>query len=367
VAYARNWKPGQSQWDASIIADLESQCPDATPLEWLLRETPLTVLYSAIPNAAGEAARSKWRVVENVDDAAKPSSTKRRKGNADTLKEVGGTSKKKTMTHIDGWQHKFELLCAFQRENGHCRVPQRYIVASVRLGAWVKTQRRYYQNYKKGKVASINAEERLARLNSIGFVWSMKASMLESDTWQAKFKLLCAFQRENGHCRVPRSFIVHSLRLGAWVNGQRNRYQNFKKGKVAPVTEERIAQLHSIGFEWSMKNLMSDNVTWQHKFELLCGFQRENGHCRVPTSYIVDSVRLSIWVNLQRHYYQNSKKGKVAPITEERIAQLNSIGLEWRLKAPMSDSDTWQHKFELLCGFQRENGHCRVPQRYIVD
>jgi hypothetical protein len=253
VAFARNWKPGQDQCDATIVADLEWQCPDATPLEWLLRETPLTVvpaavtLYSAIPNAAGEAARSKRRMVEDGDDAAKPASTKRRKGSAATLKIVSSSSKKRTRIYNDSWQHKFEFLCAFQRENGHCRVPRSCIVDSVRLGQWVNNQRLYYQYSKKGRVAPIT-EERIAQLNSIGFEWSLKASMSDTDAWQLKFELLCAFKRENGHCRVPQNFIVDSVKLGKWVRNQRQ----LCRSRVAPITEERIAHLNSIGFEWRL-------------------------------------------------------------------------------------------------------------------
>jgi hypothetical protein len=233
------------------------------------------------------------------------------------------------------------------------------------LGAWVINQRYYYQNFRWGRDAPIT-EARIAQLNSIGFEWSLKGR----DTWQHNFELLCAFQRKNGHCQVPKGYTVDSVRLGSWVSRQRRYYRNFIQGKASPITEERISQLNSIGFERRPTGLLKDDCLWQHKFELLCAFQRKSGHCRVPQSYTVDSVRLGLWVKHQRHFYQNYKRGmkrKGTSITEERIAQLNSIGFEWKLRAPPKDDSTWQHKFERLCAFQRENGHCRVPKGYTVD
>ena len=158
------------------------------------------------------------------------------------------------------WQHKFDLLCAFQRENGHCQVPQRYIVDSVKLGQWVATQRQVYRNYMDGKkVDAFISEERIAQLNSIGFVWGAKDPMTDDEKWQFKFDLLCGFQRENGHCRVPERFHVDSVKLGIWVKNQRKAYRGNGKQGVACISGERIAQLNSIGFEWRVNDTTADN------------------------------------------------------------------------------------------------------------
>ena len=227
-------------------------------------------------------------------------------------------------------------------------------------------QRQSYKNFnegKKDKTAAIT-EERIAQLNSIGFEWSPR----DKDAWPKKFALLCVFHRENGHCRVPANFVVDSVQLGGWVLSQRQFYRNFVEGTKGDscITEERIAQLNSIGFEWSVM----DRDIWEHKFELLCTFQREKGHCNVPYGPGVDSVPLYQWTTDQRRFYRNRSEGKSgagASITEERIAKLNAIGFEWVSKKAAADSCAWRHKFELLCAFQRENGHCRVPKTLIVD
>ena len=59
------------------------------------------------------------------------------------------------------WQERYKELCAYQREHGHCVVPQKHLG----LGSWLSTQRKANR---KGKLLA----ERVALLDRIGFTWS---------------------------------------------------------------------------------------------------------------------------------------------------------------------------------------------------
>ena len=63
------------------------------------------------------------------------------------------------------WEIMFTALCEYREEYGNCIVP-RYYSQNLALGNWVKRQR---MNYKKGNLP----KERIERLESIGFVWSI--------------------------------------------------------------------------------------------------------------------------------------------------------------------------------------------------
>ena len=105
------------------------------------------------------------------------------------------------------WKRNFDLLSTFQREYGHCRIPLKLVVGSVRLGVWVEKQRHNYKNYEagtKGTTSTVFSEECSSLLNAIGFEWEQKDPNVNSDSWQDKFERLCSFQREHGHCRVAR-------------------------------------------------------------------------------------------------------------------------------------------------------------------
>lgn len=74
----------------------------------------------------------------------------------------------------ESWDQKFGLLLEFCRENGHCRVPHRFVVKSVKLGNWVSDQRRFYKNFMQGKdTHAYITLDRIGKLNSIGFEWSV--------------------------------------------------------------------------------------------------------------------------------------------------------------------------------------------------
>jgi len=150
--------------------------------------------------------------------------------------------------------------------------------------------------------------------------------------WNRMFDLLLSFRHKNGHCRVPCSFVVQSVKLGTWASNQRHYYNMLMKGRPAPITQERIARLNSIGFQWSCGQEGMDHKAWACNFALLRSFRRKNGHCRVPQRLVVQSVKLGKWASNQRQHYKNLTNGHRAPITQERIDQLRSIGFDWELR-----------------------------------
>merc|ERR1712238_429550 len=70
------------------------------------------------------------------------------------------------------WMTKHDELLIYKEENGHTRVPQHY-TPNKALGKWVAKQREQYKLYKKGK-HSFLTPDRLEKLNTIGFVWSVR-------------------------------------------------------------------------------------------------------------------------------------------------------------------------------------------------
>ena len=259
-------------------------------------------------------------------------STSKKKGKgrsitAERIAQLNAIGFEWTVDKADDWQQKFELLQAFQREHGHCRVSQMLVVDAVNLGSWVSQQRYLYNCYADGKIKGVGAlltEDRIDQLNSLGFEWKFD----KDKVWQQKFDLLCDFQRKTGHCQVPQNMVVDSVRLGEWVSCQRVSYKNYSEGKTGhSITEEHIRQLNTIGFGWKLFD-----SRWQNKFELLRAYHAEHGHCRVPKNFVVGSARLGDWVSHQKRLHQYAKKGIGASLTEARMAQLDAIGFEWLQK-----------------------------------
>lgn len=65
------------------------------------------------------------------------------------------------------WNERFKQLTEYKEQNGHCRVPQKY-KDNPKLGSWVNEQRTKYRKNQDGKTIT---EERIRRLERLGFEW----------------------------------------------------------------------------------------------------------------------------------------------------------------------------------------------------
>lgn len=72
---------------------------------------------------------------------------------------------------IHSWNEKFRELSEYQQEHGNCHVPTKYR-QNTALGRWVSTQRSDYKKFQEGKKSTMT-EDKIARLESIGFAWFM--------------------------------------------------------------------------------------------------------------------------------------------------------------------------------------------------
>ena len=114
---------------------------------------------------------------------------------------------------------------------GHCRVPARHKEDGFNLGQWVSVQRR-------GKDSL--SQERLQRLDELGFVWDPF-----SEQWEEGFRYLKLYLDREGHCRVPAKHKEDGSPLGTWVSTQR-------RGKDS-LSQERLQRLDEIGFVWEVR------------------------------------------------------------------------------------------------------------------
>ena len=143
------------------------------------------------------------------------------------------------------WSVRFQQLCEFKMQFGHCLVPPRH-AANPKLRNWVLYQRRHYRLYQEGKSTSMT-EEHIRALKGIGFDWGTSQT-----DWSVRFEELRAFKMQFGHCVVPQQFSANT-KLGRWISKQRRNYRLYQEGKPNPMTGERIRELESVGFEWDTK------------------------------------------------------------------------------------------------------------------
>jgi hypothetical protein len=168
-------------------------------------------------------------------------------------------------SYDDQWDQMFTRLQGYKKSYGDCLVPKRF-KEDPKLGTWVDTQRVQFKKMKKkleehgityegpedakeakydddadeGSLSSTNGtnqaqsmnakpvvgrltDDRIRRLENLGFVWSLR------DDWQKHYLELKEYKEEHGHCNVSLCSVVPSC--------------------CAVMT---LTHVHSCGLSWSL-------------------------------------------------------------------------------------------------------------------
>jgi hypothetical protein len=277
--------------------------------------------YSANPKLGTWVSTQRTLHRKNTEEKA-TSLTAERVRALDGIGFDWGTSK----TDLESiWSKRFQQLSEFKVQFGHCLVPREY-AANPKLGRWVNNQRRNYSLHQEGNSSCLTTE-RIRELESIGFDWGTRRIDV-APIWSVSFQQLCEFKEQFSHCLVPQQY-ADKPKLGRWVSTQRKNYKWLQEGKPSPMTEDRIRELESIGFDWGTSRTRTDVAPiWSVSFQQLCEFKEQFGHCLVPQQY-ADNPKLGRWVTNQRQSYKLHQEGKPSRMTEERVRELESIGFDW--------------------------------------
>lgn len=236
----------------------------------------------------------------------------------------------------DGW---FEKLKAFKERFGHCNVETGWDEDPLFAG-WaiaLRGQRR----------RGVLSDERIARLNDLGFVWEW--SKLKADeTWMKWYRELESYARAHGNPHVPRTHT--NTKLASWVWIQRLRREKDYNSQPK-LTSDQVALLDKLDFRWDARG-----ERWAESFEKLKQFKEKHGHCEV--GLVAGEDDLLSWVRQQR-----SSKAR-GNLDAERQAQLDTLGFSW--VGEMNDH-RWDEMYQRLKDYQTQHGNADVPHRWKED
>jgi hypothetical protein len=225
------------------------------------------------------------------------------------------------------WEFWFGLLEQFKEAEGHCNVPRGFCLDGFNLSRWISNQR------SRKNLLDTNC---INRLNDVGFVWNLRIA-----AWEQGLSNLLEFMEAEGHCRVPHGYKLNGVDLGSWVLSQRQ-----KKSKLSPNQRQK---LDVIGFVWDPLA-----ASWEEGFAKLVSYSEHNGHCNVPAKFLFEGYPLGNWVGVQR-------SGKDS-LSNNRIQQLEELGFVWDAR-----EKHWEEAIDKLISFEKQYGHCNVPNNHIVD
>ena len=144
---------------------------------------------------------------------------------------------------------------------------------------------------------------------------------IDNRIWMSIYKLLEEYYKEHGNIDVPRSYEIKSVRVGMWLDSQRQAYKGEGKSKI---TEEQIGLLEKLGMKWNV-----NVANWVEYYKLLEEYYIQYGNIDVPCSYEINGVKLGQWLITQRQAYRGIGQWK---ITNEHIKLLNDLDIDWAPK-----------------------------------
>ena len=228
-------------------------------------------------------------------------------------------------TRAESWNEKFEELVSFKNEYGHTNVPQNPTkgikISYPQLATFCRNMRTQYRHlhHDKTRRLSFLTQDRIERLESIGFVWSSHEA-----AWNFKYEELVKFWKTHGHTNVSSR---ENPDLRNWVGYQRLRYKA-GSSKFKPLTTRQIQSLESIQFRWSPK----DEKWWKNYAELKI-LKEKNGNLNVPCPKLrrwKDALRRACREYVISVSIEGTTDGvHVSGLNQERLEALQNIGFCW--------------------------------------
>jgi hypothetical protein len=224
------------------------------------------------------------------------------------------------------------MLEKYSNKNGNMNIPEDYKTQSgFALGLLVKNTR---QRFNRNLLSDKNIE----LLDNINFIWNAKEHL-----WDESHERLCAYHSEKNHSNVPQRYkSPDGFSLGSWVMRQR------KKLKTNKLNEDQLKKLKALNF------LIPADELWNEAIKHFKDYIKEHENTLVPARYKNnDEFPLGSWIKDKRTY---KKEGM---ISQERIDQLDSLGMIWSI-----DEESFDTMIHRLVVYKKNNGHTLVPQRY---
>ena len=202
------------------------------------------------------------------------------------------------------WNEYYVLAKEYYEKNGNLLVPIRYITKeNKQLGSWLSHQRRYYKSNQL-------TEEKIELLERIGMIWEPT-----DRTWNEAYQTAKCYYEENGNLDVPNELTYKNINLGSWIRTQRFNYSHNK------LTSSRIELLNKIGMEWDP--IRNQKYIWDRNYSLVLDFYKKYKHLYVPINYVVNGVKIGVWLYDQKIEYHNNT------LSEYRKKKLDALDKSW--------------------------------------
>ncbi|MDU5440607.1 MAG: helicase associated domain-containing protein [Ruminococcus sp.] len=174
-------------------------------------------------------------------------------------------------------------------------------------------------SYKKELDQALTKEQQ-EQLAALGMIWDRN-----TEKWEEYFEAAQEYYRQHGNLDVMAKYVTEEgLPLGRWLSDISNKVSDENLRRVS-LTDEQLERLKSIGFKQEKKTARQ----WNEKYELAKNYYEIHGDLNVPLSYCVNDVKLGRWISNIRSKRKHPGSNGMA-LSQERIRQLDNIGMNWK-------------------------------------
>ena len=258
------------------------------------------------------------------------------------------------------WNKTFELAKNYYEKYHNLLIPASFksfngvdkASNGVRLGSWIRDQRRKYYSGKLSK-------EQIKKLELIGMQWDYSQDL--AGDWEEMYEYAKKYYEKNGNLSIIKSYKFlddesNTISLGSWIEYQRRLYKEEK------LSSDKIKKLETIGMKW-LGSLVYDKQ-WNNAYELAKKYFEYYGNLMIKQSFRTNNgveedpngYQLGTWISTQRTYF---KKGK---LTDEQLNKLESIGMVW--DASIDFNDKWERIYNLAENYYNYYGDLLIPFKF---
>jgi hypothetical protein len=179
------------------------------------------------------------------------------------------------------------------------------------------------------------------------------------DSWNAQYKALVKYKRENGHANVPPDDRKHAA-LASWCRDVRALHRRKELDK------DRVRKLRKLGFKWANRKT-GPKASWEERFSQLAELLRLHGGMENLLHYAAaaESLRsradepsaletIVSWVDYQRVLRKHNK------LDQDKIDRLTSVGLVWD-----AHQAAWDARYKQLVALSEHGTKPRDYSSYV--
>lgn len=215
------------------------------------------------------------------------------------------------------WYKHYEEAKKYYETYGDLYIKQAYIRQhGGALNHWINVQRKRMLEHN----CLLDEEQiRLLKEIHIGDCGALEAEF-NKGTEELK-----RYIEQFGNTLVPVSYKTpEGYNLGKWVGHRKTEY---KRGELSKA---KTKALNKLGMVWESTETVRAQEHWKTMYKAAVKYAEEHGSLKnLPSGYVTDNgEKLSLWVAQQRRIRKGSIKHSIK-MTEERIAMLDKIGINW--------------------------------------